>query len=154
MPRWCCPENGRCRNTRSGAECGRGAADPSTSPKSPRSPAYCACDPEMPARVALAHPDQVQLFASFGHQHPHLLAFALRQQLRKTLQPFRLKGKQPLLGQEVLVVVVEVDERGEQLPAGKFLPAERKSLTAGDPALPDVERIDQQSIPFAVNAEH
>src|SRR5262249_35924777 len=63
-------------------------------------------------------------------------------------------GKEDLVRHEVVLVVIEVDEGGEQLLVGEFLAAEWKSLAAGDSPPSNVERVDQQPVALAIDAEH
>ena len=61
-------------------------------------------------------------------------------------------GQQHLLGHEVLVGVVLVDEGGDQLVVGEFA-GEVMGSAAGEPAAPYVERVDGDAIGLPVETE-
>ena len=96
------------------------------------------------------------LLAALRHAAPAPARPSAReQQLRQRLEPLSgSSGSSTSFGHEVVVVVVEVHERGEQLLVGELLAAEGERLAAVEPPLPHVEHVDEQPIGLAVEAEH
>jgi hypothetical protein len=104
--------------------------------------------------VRRAHLHQPELLPTLGHEHPDpppaLLGQQLGQRLHPTLGP---QGEQHLVGEDVVLAVVEVHEAAHELLVGELLPGEGEALSAVEPALADVQDVDHQPVCLAVVAE-
>src|SRR5215467_1719001 len=105
-------------------------------------------------RVAAAHLEQIELLAPPRDQDPYPFPLPFRKQLRKTFSLVHLERKQDFFGYEIVVGVIEVDERSEQLRVRKLLAGEWKRLASSDPPLANVKRVNQEPVRLAVEAEN
>src|SRR5215471_10018437 len=105
-------------------------------------------------RVAVADLEQIELLAPPRDQYPHLFALSFRKQLRQTFSLVHLDRKHDFFGYEIVVGVIEVDERSEQLRVRKLLAGEWKRLASSDPPLANVKRVNQEPVRLAVEAEN